>query len=101
MALLFDQCLKLALHCLESVVDHFAERLVHFVRALFFIGHQLVAGRDGNIDSDPEWIAGMLRVVGMLNDDVAAADVIAKTIQPRGFVSDELVELIGFLDASI
>jgi hypothetical protein len=100
-ALLLDERLELALHRLKGVVDDFAQRFVHFVRALSFIRDQLVAGWDGNVDPDAEWIPGMLGVIRMLNNDVAAADVIAEPIQARGLIANELVELVGFLDAPI
>jgi hypothetical protein len=74
---------------------------VHFVRALLFIRHQLVTGRYGHVDPDPEWITGMLRVIRMLDHDVATADVITESIQARGFITNKLVELVGFLDAPI
>ncbi len=101
MALTFDERLELALHRLERVVDHFAEGLVHFMSALFLFRDELVPGRNGDVDSHPEWITGMLRVIRMFDDDVAAADVIAEPIQARGFIADEDFELIGFLDAPI
>ena len=74
---------------------------MHFMGALLFIRDQFVAGRNGDIDSHPEGVAGMLRVVGMLDNDVAATDVIAEPIEARGFFTDEVFELIGFLDAPI
>ena len=74
---------------------------MHLMRPLFFVGHQLVAGRDGHVDPDAEWIALMLRVIGMLDDDVAATDVVTEPIQARRLVANELVELVGFLDAPI
>lgn len=97
----FDERLELTLHRFESVVDHFAQRLVHLVRALLLFRDQLVAGRHSDIDSDAKWIAGMLRVVGVFDHDVAAADVIAEAIEPRGFITNELLELVGFVDAPI
>jgi hypothetical protein len=100
-ALFLDQRLELALHCLESVVDHLAQWLMHLVRGRFFIRDQLVAGRDGNIDADAKGIARMLRVIGMLENDIATADVIAKAIETRGFAADECVELVRFLDSTI
>jgi hypothetical protein len=74
---------------------------VHFVGALLFIRDQLVTRGYGHVDPYPEWIAGMLRVIRLLDHDVAAADVIAEPIQTRGFITNELVELVGFLDAPI
>ena len=101
MALTFHQLLELALHRLEGVVNHFAERLVHFMRALLLVRDQLVPRRNSDVDPHPEWITGMLRVIRMFDDNVAAADVIAEPIQARGFIADEYFELIGFLDAPI
>ncbi len=37
----------------------------------------------------------------VLDNDVAATDVIAEPIEARGFFTDEEFELIGFLDAPI
>jgi hypothetical protein len=37
----------------------------------------------------------------MLDHDVATADVITESIQARGFITNKLVELVGFLDAPI
>lgn len=101
MALFFDERFELALHRFEGVVDHLAQWLVHFVRRRFLIRDQFVAGRNGDIDPDAEWIPGMLRMVGMLNHHVAPADVIAKAIEARGFAANEFVELVRFLDPSV
>ncbi len=56
MTLTFHERLELALHCLEGVVNHFAERLVHFMRALLLVRDQFVPRRNGDVDSHPEWI---------------------------------------------
>lgn len=74
---------------------------MHFVRALLFIRDQLVTRRNGYIDPHPEWIARMLGVIRMFDHDVATADVIAEPIQTRGFITNELVELVRFLDTAI
>lgn len=58
------------------------------------IRYQLVTRRDGDVDSDTKGIAEMLAMVGLFNHDVATADVIAKAIEPRGFVADQFFELI-------
>jgi hypothetical protein len=100
-ALFFDQALELPLHALESVVNDFAQGLVHFVPRGSFVCDQLMAGRDGNVDPHPEWIAGMLGMVWMLDHDVAPADVIAKAIEPGSFAADKFLELVRFLDPAI
>ena len=94
---LFEQ----ALHRLEGVVDHFAQWLVHVVCYRLFICHQLVAGRDGNVDPYPERIAGTLRVIWMFDDDVAPADVIAEAIKPRGLAANQFIELVRCFDAPL
>jgi hypothetical protein len=43
----------------------------------------------------------MLRMVGMFDDDVATADVIAKAIEPRRLRANELLELVRFFNAAI
>jgi hypothetical protein len=96
-----DQPLELALHRLERVVDYFAQRLVHFVRRRLLVRNKLVAGWDGDIDSHPKRIARVLRAIRVLDHDIAPADVIAKAIEARGFVADEFVELVRFLDTPI
>jgi hypothetical protein len=100
-ALFLDERLELALHCFEGVVDYFAQRLMHAVRGRIFVRDQFVAGRDRNVNSDPEWVPRVLGVVGMLDHDVASTDVIAKAVEARGLAANEFVELIRFLDSPI
>ncbi len=71
------------------------------MRALLFLRDQFMPGRDGDIDSHPEGVPGMLGVVRVFDHDVAAADVIAEPIQARGLIANELLELVGFIDAPI
>ena len=100
-ALFFDQGLELALHGFKGVANYFTQRLVHLVRGRAFVGHQLVARRHGEIDPHSERVTGVLGMVWMLDDNVAAADVIAETIEPRRFAPDELLELIRFFHTTI
>jgi len=74
---------------------------MHVVRDRFLIHHQLVTGRHCEIDADSKWIARVLGLVGLLNDDVATADMIAKAVETRGFAPNDFVELVGFLDSPI
>jgi hypothetical protein len=60
-----------------------------------------VARRHCEIDSDPEWVAGMLRLVGVLNHNIATANVITKSIETGRFAANEFVELVGFLNTAI
>jgi hypothetical protein len=99
--LFFDEGLELALHRFKGVIDYFAQRLVHLVLGLLFFRDKLVAWRHGHVDANPEWISGMLRMIGMLDDDIAAADVIAKPIESRGFGANVIIKLVCFFDAAI
>ena len=40
-------------------------------------------------------------MIGMFDDDVAPADVIAEAIEPRGLAANQFIELVRFLDAPI
>ena len=74
---------------------------MHLVLGLLLIRDQLVTGRDGDVNPHPERIARMLGAIGVLDHDVASADVIAKAIEARGFTANEFVELVRFLDPSV
>jgi len=77
---------QLALHDFESVVHHFCQRIVRPVIDLFFFGHQLVTGRNGNVDSYPILVSFFVGVIGLFNGDIAPADVIAEFVQALGFL---------------
>ena len=81
--LLLDQVAQLALHRFEGVVDDFGQRLVCAVIHWFFVGHQFVPARNGDINTDAELISFVVRVVWLLDRHIAAVDVIAKFFQPR------------------
>ncbi len=81
--LLFDHAAQLALHCFESVVDHFVERLVRSVVDLPFIGDELVASGHRDIDTASVWISFVMRMIGLLDSHVAAVDVVAKFFKSR------------------
>jgi hypothetical protein len=40
-------------------------------------------------------------VIGLLDGDIAAVNVVAKFLQPRGFFEYEIVDLVGFLQTPI
>ena len=100
-ALLLDDATQLALHGFESVVDHFGERRVGAVVHSSFIGDQFVAGRDGDIDPDTVGISLLMGVVRLLDGDVATVDVVAEFFQARRFLEHDLVDGVGFIDASV
>ena len=77
---------QLALHNLEGVVHHFCQRIVCAIIDLFFFGHQLVTGRNGNVDSYPILVSFFVGVIGLFNGDIAPADVIAEFVQALGFL---------------
>jgi hypothetical protein len=92
---------QFALHCFESVVDHFVERLMRAVVHLFFVGYELVAACNSHIDSAPVGITFLVSVIRLLNGDVAAVDVIAKFFQPRCVIKNEIVKLVCFFQTPV
>ena len=100
-SLSLDQAFELTLHGSKRVVNDFAQRLVHLVLALPFIDDQLVTRRHGHVDPHPERTAGMLGVIRLLYHHVAAADVIAETVEPRCLIANEFFKLVRFLDTPI
>ncbi len=85
---------QLALHRLKRVVDHFGERLVRTVVHLFLVAHQFVPRRHRHIDPAAIRIAFVMGVIRLLNRDVAPIDVVAKFLQPRSVIQNEIVDLI-------
>ena len=100
-SLLLDQVAQLALHRLEGVVDDFGQRLVRAVVRWFFVSHQFVSARNGDIDADAELISFVVRVVRLLDRHVAAVNVIAKFFKPRCIIQNEIVDVLGFFQAAI
>jgi hypothetical protein len=99
--LLVNDPAQLPLHCLESVMDHFGDRLVCTVVHLFFVGHQLVSRRYRHIDATAIRISFLMGVIGLLDRDVATVDVIAKSFEPRRVLENEIVDVVGFGEAAI
>ena len=85
---------QLALHRFERVVDHFVERLMRAVVHLLLVAHQLVARPDRYIDPAAIRITFVMRMIRLLDRDVAAIDVVAKFLEPRGVSHHEIVDLI-------
>lgn len=92
---------QLALHRFERVMDDFVERFVRTVIHLFLIGHELMPRRDCDVDPTTKRISFLVRVIGLLDGDVTAVDVIAKLLEPRCIVENEIVDLVGFFQAAI
>jgi hypothetical protein len=79
--LLFHNATQLALHGFECVMDDFFERFVSAVIHLPFIGHKLVAWRHGHVDPAAVWITFLMVVIGLLDGDIAAVNVITKSLE--------------------
>ena len=92
---------QLPFHRFESVVDYLVERLMRAVVHLLFIGNEFVTTRNGHIDTTTVRISFLVRVIGLLNGDVAAVDVIAKSFQPRCIIQNESVDLARFFQTPI
>ena len=99
--LLVHDAAQLALHCFESVMYHFVERLVRAVVHLPFVGDQLVASRHSHINAAAIRISFMMRVIGLLDGHVAAVDVVAKFFQSRCIFQNEIVDLVGFFQTPV
>ncbi len=78
-------------------MDNLVERLVCAVVLLFFIGYEFVTARNGHIDATTVRISFLVGVIGLLDGDIAAVNVVAKFLQPRRFFEHEIVDLVGFL----
>jgi hypothetical protein len=99
--LLFHNATQFALHGLKCIVDDFFERFVSAVIHLFFIGHKLVPRRHGHVDPAPVWIPFVMVVIGLLDCDIAAVDVITKSLESCCIIQNEIVDLVRFFQTPI
>ena len=99
--LLIHNATQLALHGFKCVVDDFFERFVSAVIHLPFIGHKLVPGRHGHVDPAPVWIPFVMVVIGLLDCDIAAVDVITKSLKSFCIIQNEIVDLVRFFQTPI
>ena len=99
--LLFHNATQLALHGFKCVVDDFFERFVSAVIHLPFIGHKLVPRRHGHVDPAPVWIPFVMVVIGLLDCDIAAVDVITKSLESFCIIQNEIVDLVRFFQTPI
>ena len=99
--LLFHNATQLSLHSFKCVVDDFFQRFVSAVIHLLFIGHKLVPGRYGHVDPAPVWIPFVMVVIGLLDGDIAAVDVITKSLEPFCIIQNEIVDLVRFFQTPI
>ena len=96
-----DEVPQLTLHRLERVVDHFVERLVRTVVLLLFVAHQFVTGTHRHIDPAPIGISLLMGVVLLLDCDIAAVDVITKSLESFCIIQNEIADLVRFFQTPI
>ena len=89
------------LHRFKCIVDDFLDRFVSTVIHLPFIGHKLVPGRHGHVDPAPVWIPFVMVVIGLLDCDIAAVNVITKSLESFCIIQDETVDLVRFFQTPI
>jgi hypothetical protein len=99
--LLFHNATQLALHGFERVMDDFFERFVSAVIHLPFIGHKLMARRHGHVDPASVWVPFLMGVIGLLDSDIAAVDVITKSLESFCIIQNEIVDLVRFFQTPI
>ena len=99
--LLFHNSTQLTLHGFECVVDDLFERFVVAVVHLPFIGHKLVARRHRHVDPAPVWVPFLMGVIRLLDSDIAAVDVITKSLKSFSIIQNEIVDLVRFFQTPI
>jgi len=68
---------------------------------LLFIDHQLVTRRHSYVDTAAVRISFVMGVIGLLDGDIAAVNVIAKFLESCGIIQNEIVNLVSFFQTSI
>ncbi len=99
--LLVHNTTQFALHGFKCVVDDFFERFVSAVIHLSFIGHKLVARRHGHVDAAPVWITFVMVVIGLLDCDIAAVNVITESLESFRIIQNDIVDLVRFFQTPI
>ena len=99
--LLVHNTTQFALHGFECVVDDFLDRFVGTVIHLPFIGYKLVARRHGHINATPIWIAFVMVVIGLFDCDIAAVNVITKSLKSLCVIQNDIVDLVRFFQTPI
>ena len=100
-SLLVHNAAQFALHRFERVVDHLVERLVRTIVRLSFVSNQLVAPRHGHIDPASVRISFLMCVIGLFNGHIAAIDMIAKFLESRCIIQNEIVDLVRLFQTPI
>ena len=68
---------------------------------LLFIGHEFVPWCHGHVDTAPIRISLLMSVIGLLNSDIAAVDVVAKPFESCCIIQNDFVNLVRFLQTPI
>jgi hypothetical protein len=92
---------QLAFHRFEGVVNYFGQGRVRAVVRLLFVGDEFMAVRDRDIDAHSKFVSLVMGMIGLLDGNVTPVDVIAEFFEPGRFLENELVDLLGFLQAPI
>ena len=100
-SLLVHNAAQFALHRFERVVDHLVERLVRAIVHLLFVSNQLVAPRHGHIDPASVRVSFLMCVIGLFNGYIAAIDMIAKFLESRCIIQNEIVDLVRLFQTPI
>jgi hypothetical protein len=82
-------------------MDNFFERFVSTVIHLPFISHKFVPRRDGHVDPTAVWVPLVMIMIGLFNCDIAAVDVIAKSLESFCIIENEIVDLVRFFQTPI
>lgn len=94
MPLFIDDVSQLALHRFESIVNRLVQRLVRAVIHLLFFRDELVARRNGHIKPNTVGISFLMPAIRLLDGHIATVNVIAKFLEPRGVVENEIVDVV-------
>jgi len=68
---------------------------------LLFIGDEFVTARNGHIDATTERVSFLMSMIGLLDGDIAAVDVVAEFFEPRRVIQNEIVDLVRFFQTPI
>src|SRR5262245_5135817 len=68
---------------------------------LLFIGHEFVPRCHSEVDTASIRISLLMRVIGLLNGDIAAVDMIAKPLESCCIIENDFVNLARFLQTPI
>jgi len=66
-----------------------------------FIGHELVAWCDGHVDPAPVWIPFVMGMISLFNGNIAAVDVITKSLESCRIIENESVDLVRLFQTPV